>query len=113
MACIIPRSAWDQAYPLFKKFSAINNPFPAAALVCVDESQNTIDDGMLCVTWTSWQNSPTIRHSKGAAAPSFVDGQVERWRRKGLDVEHGGSVTPGNAAQASDLQQFLNAVAWP
>lgn len=99
-------------YPLFKKFSSIIKPSPATALLCVDESQTTIDDGMLCVAWTSWQNSPTIRHSKGAAL-SFADGHVERWRWPGVNTEQGDSVTPANAAQASDLQQFLTAVAWP
>ena len=96
-------------YPLFEKFTAINNPSPSAALVCVDESQNTIDDGLLCVTWTQWQNSPTIRHSRGATF-SFADGHVERWKWQGLTTEQGGSVTPANAAQQADLQKFLTGV---
>jgi len=90
------------AYPLFKKLSAINRPPPALALVCVDESQNTVDDGMFCLQWTQWQNSPTVRHSKGATF-SFADGHVERWRWAGLNVDQGSSIT----------QKMLNAVALP
>jgi prepilin-type N-terminal cleavage/methylation domain-containing protein/prepilin-type processing-associated H-X9-DG protein len=97
-------------YPMFKKTTAINNPSPAAALVCIDESQNTIDDGMLCVTWTQWVNSPTVRHSKGATF-SFADGHVERWKWQGLNIEQGSSVTPANAAQQADFQKFLAGVA--
>lgn len=99
------------SYPLFKKMGDIKNPAPATALVCVDESQNTINDGMLCVTWTQWQDSPTVRHSKGAAL-SFADGHVERWHWKGLNIEQSGGVTPANADQVSDFQRFLNGVAW-
>ena len=97
-------------YPLFKKSTAINNPSPAAALVCIDESQNTIDDGMLCVNWTQWVNSPTVRHSKGATF-SFADGHVERWKWQGLNTEQSSSVTPANAAQQADFQKFLAGVA--
>ena len=97
-------------YPLFKKTSAINNPSPAAALVCIDESRNTIDDGLMCVTWTQWQDSPTIRHSRGCTF-SFADGHVERWKWLGLNTEQGGSVTPANAAQQADFQRFLSGVA--
>jgi prepilin-type N-terminal cleavage/methylation domain-containing protein/prepilin-type processing-associated H-X9-DG protein len=99
----------SQSYPQFKKSTAINKPSPASALVCVDESQNTIDDGLFCINLTIWQNSPTTRHAKGAAL-SFADGHVERWKWKGITIEQGGSVPP-TTAQQGDFQQFLNAVA--
>lgn len=69
---------WDSSgclgsgYPIFKKLADIRSPSPASAIVCVDESENTVDDGMLCLTLTTWQNSPTVRHSPRGCTFSFV-----------------------------------------
>jgi prepilin-type processing-associated H-X9-DG protein len=67
---------------------------------------------MYCITWTDWQNAPTVRHSKGATF-SFVDGHVERWQWKGLNIEQGYNVAPANTAQTADFQKLLGAVALP
>jgi prepilin-type processing-associated H-X9-DG protein len=109
---------WDSSgcltvnYPTFKKMTAIQKPDPANALAFVDESQNTVDDGMYCITWTFWQNSPTIRHTRGATF-SFADGHAEKWKWKGLNVEQGFNITPANADQTADFQRVLASVALP
>jgi prepilin-type N-terminal cleavage/methylation domain-containing protein/prepilin-type processing-associated H-X9-DG protein len=103
-------SSLGPAYPMIKKYGQFLNPGAASAIVFVDESQNTIDDGALALHWTTWQNSPTIRHSKGATF-SFADGHVEWWKWKGLSVEQGRDVTPSNTAQQLDLQRMLAAEA--
>jgi len=51
-------------------------------MVFVDESQNSVDDGIFVLTQAEWENSPTIRHKQGSAF-SFADGHVERWHWKG------------------------------
>jgi prepilin-type N-terminal cleavage/methylation domain-containing protein/prepilin-type processing-associated H-X9-DG protein len=99
-------------YPPFKKMAEIRKPAPAMALVFVDESQNTVDDGIFAVGWTYWKNSPTIRHSRGATF-SFADGHVERWKWKGLAKEQGYNVTPVGNDQKEDFQRTLNAIALP
>jgi prepilin-type processing-associated H-X9-DG protein len=65
----------------------ILSPTPPAALVFVDESINSIDDGYFaCVLNPSWMNSPTVRHSKGGQF-SFADGHAERWAWRVLNQE--------------------------
>lgn len=109
---------WDSSsvlginYPPFHKMSDIARPSPASAIVCVDESERTVDDGMYCITFNDWQNSPTVRHSNGATF-SFGDGHVERWQWKGLTVEEGYNVVPANAAQTADFQKLLGAIVMP
>ena len=98
------------AYPPIKKVSAISQPPPVSAIVFADESQNTVDDGILGVTWTQWKNSPTVRHVRGCVF-SFADGHVERWKWAGLNQEQGFNVNPATPAQTADLQRFLNAEA--
>jgi len=100
------------AYPIFKKFSQIKNPNPPAAVVFVDESLNSVDDGDFILTLTQWQNSPTVRHNNGATF-SFADGHVERWGWKGLDKELGWYVTPSGLGQMDDFQRHLSAEVLP
>jgi prepilin-type N-terminal cleavage/methylation domain-containing protein/prepilin-type processing-associated H-X9-DG protein len=97
------------AYPMFKKLTQINNPSPAAAIVFVDESVNSVDDCIFGMDWTDRRNSPTIHHSKGAAF-SFADGHVERWKWQGLSTEQG-IFSPASGNSLNDLQRMLNAVA--
>ncbi len=74
-------------YPMFKKMQDIRNPAPALALVFVDESIESIDDGFFATHLEpTWMNSPTVRHSNGAAF-SFADGHGERWGWRGLKSE--------------------------
>jgi prepilin-type N-terminal cleavage/methylation domain-containing protein/prepilin-type processing-associated H-X9-DG protein len=99
-------------YPMFKKLSQIRKPFPSGAFVFVDESLNTVDDGYFAVQLAPlWQNSPTIRHSRGATI-SFADGHSERWKWKGLNIEQDYNV-PMLASNARDLQRLQEATALP
>jgi prepilin-type N-terminal cleavage/methylation domain-containing protein/prepilin-type processing-associated H-X9-DG protein len=93
---------------VFKRTTQINNPGPSSAIVFVDESQNSVDDGIFVLTQTQWENTPTIRHNRGSAF-SFADGHVERWRWQGLNQELGVLVTPSGTAQISDFQRLLAA----
>jgi len=108
---------WDSTsdlgstYAPFRKTTRINNPGPSMAVVLVDESQTTVDDGVYALTWSQWKNSPTNRH-RGAAF-SFADGHVERWKWYGINQEMSWDVTPSGAAQQNDFQKLLNAEAVP
>ena len=93
--------------PLFKKTTQINQPNAANAILFVDESANTVDDGILGMNWTDWRNSPTIHHSRGCAF-FFADGHVERWQWYGLSTEQSGG--PSAANSMMDLQRMLNAI---
>jgi prepilin-type processing-associated H-X9-DG protein len=78
----------------------------------VDESLNTLDDGFFAIQLasnvTTWQNSPTARHSNGATL-SFADGHAERWSWRGINKEQlpDASVTEN---QAIDLTRLQNAI---
>ena len=98
------------AYPMFKKTTQINKPSPAAALLFVDESVNSVDDCIFGMDWTDWRNSPTVHHTRGCAF-SFADGHVERWQWQGLSTEQ--PIFSSAANSMSDLQRMLNAVALP
>jgi prepilin-type N-terminal cleavage/methylation domain-containing protein/prepilin-type processing-associated H-X9-DG protein len=109
---------WDSSsvlgpnYLPYHRMADIARPEPSQAAVCVDESEITVDDGMYCITWTYWQNSPGTRHSNGMTL-SFADGHVERWRWKGLNAELGYNANPSGAAQTDDFQKLLAAIALP
>jgi prepilin-type N-terminal cleavage/methylation domain-containing protein/prepilin-type processing-associated H-X9-DG protein len=98
-------------YPMFKKSTQIVKPSPVNAFVFLDESLNTVDDGYFAVRLTAvWQNSPTIRHSKGATF-SFADGHSETWHWRTLNVEQTYNIN--TSAADRDLQQLQNATAIP
>lgn len=62
------------------KLSSIRNPGPSEQFVFIEEGCS-LDDGVFALhvgTW-SWQNWPTIRHSKGCNL-SFADGHVQYWK---------------------------------
>jgi prepilin-type N-terminal cleavage/methylation domain-containing protein/prepilin-type processing-associated H-X9-DG protein len=100
-------------YPMFKKTSQIQNPAPVAAMTFDDESLNSVDDGILLITLgTTWQNSPTVRHSRGATF-SFADGHSERWGWQGLSTDQPLSAPMVNTAQYNDMIKLLNAIAPP
>jgi prepilin-type N-terminal cleavage/methylation domain-containing protein/prepilin-type processing-associated H-X9-DG protein len=102
-----PTGDLGAAYPMFQKTVQVVNPGPSAAIVLVDESANTVDDGTFALQLTDWKNAPTVRH-RGAAF-SFADGHVERWKWIGLTQELGGGVTPVGTAQQNDFQRLLYA----
>ena len=93
------------AYRMFRKTTAILAPGTSTAVVFVDESANTVDDGIYAITLTQWQNSPTDRHQ--GAVFSFADGHVERWKWQGIREEMGAYTTPTGAGQISDFQRLL------
>jgi prepilin-type N-terminal cleavage/methylation domain-containing protein/prepilin-type processing-associated H-X9-DG protein len=81
-------------YPAYKKTSQVVRPGPSDAIVFVEESANTIDDGYFAVNdYANWQNSPTVRHSLSGNF-SFVDGHATTHRWKTISVEQGFNVTP-------------------
>ncbi len=99
------------SYPMFRKTTQINKPAPTIAMVLIDESALSVDDGICAITWTQWQNTPSARH-RGAVL-SFADGHVERWRWYGLLQELGPSITPTGPGQLSDFHRLLDAQVIP
>ncbi len=69
-------------YPIRKKTSDIIHPDPSDALVFIDESSKTLEDGYFAIQVDTrvWQNDPSDRHSRGANI-SFADGhsQIFKW----------------------------------
>ncbi len=70
-------------YPVYRKHSAIQYPSPSGALVFIDESTMTLEDGYFAIQVDNrvWQNSPSDRHDKGANL-SFADGHSEIFKWK-------------------------------
>lgn len=100
-------------YPQYKLMNQIIRPPPCNAIVFVDESLNTIDDGFMAVELnSSWMNSPSARHSQGGQF-SFADGHAERWRWHSLNQEQDWwAPTTGPSGDTSqDLRRFQDAVA--
>jgi len=98
--------------PNYSKVGDVNSPGPSGAIVFVEESVNTIDDGYFWMDnlLTDWKNSPTVRHNQGASF-AFVDGHAEHWHWQALNKEQG-LATPVNGT-AVDLQRVHNAVYQP
>ncbi len=109
-------------YNQYKRDSDIANPGPGEAMVFLDESKETIDDGYFAVKAPKdaggeniWQNSPTVRHNK-ACGFSFADGHAEIWRWVTLSKDQGldAAVGSGAASTQRDLDKLKSAVArWP
>lgn len=103
-------------YPMRKKLGDITYPSPAAALVFIEESYLTIDDGYFAVkgpeNLTEWQNSPTIRHGQSSVL-SFADGHSEQWRWRVLNKEQNldALTKSGGVDTTADLIKLQNAVA--
>ena len=103
-------------YDGFKKQSSIRGPSPSDALTFIDESINTIDDGIfytrvIAAYMNIWVNSPSVRHGQSTGM-SFADGHSERWRWKSLNVEQSGNTT-ATAANTPDLNRLQAAVYVP
>ena len=106
-------------YPQYKRETDIKNPSPAEAMVFLDESKETVDDGYFAVKAPApdgeniWQNSPTVRHNKGAGF-SFADGHAEIWRWQFLNKDQGldaGVNAGGGVNTQKDLDRVKKAVA--
>jgi prepilin-type N-terminal cleavage/methylation domain-containing protein/prepilin-type processing-associated H-X9-DG protein len=107
--------AWilgDQ-FPPHKRISDIRRPTPTQALVFVDESIHSVDDGYFATQLeTTWMNSPTVRHSRGSIF-SFADGHVERWQWRTLNQEQDwwAPAVSGGLDTTADLRRVQDAVA--
>jgi prepilin-type N-terminal cleavage/methylation domain-containing protein/prepilin-type processing-associated H-X9-DG protein len=99
-------------YPAYTKTTQVANPGPSDAIVFVEESALTIDDGYFAIQdlWSEWQNSPTVRHALSGNF-SFVDGHVEthRWRTFSVEQGFNAPAHPASAANV-DLAWVRNAV---
>jgi prepilin-type N-terminal cleavage/methylation domain-containing protein len=108
---VVTENAVLPGFPPYIKTTEVQNPGPSAAIVFVEESANTIDDGYFALqnSWL-WQNSPSIRHSLSSEF-SFEDGHVEPHRWRTLNTEQGFN-QPGNPANSGnvDLQWVRDAV---
>jgi prepilin-type N-terminal cleavage/methylation domain-containing protein/prepilin-type processing-associated H-X9-DG protein len=99
-------------YPQFAKLHEIRHPDPPNALVFVDESIQSVDDGYFAThLQQTWMNSPTTRHSRGAVF-SFADGHAERWQWRALNTEQDWfAPTVANGVDtAADLRRLQKAV---
>jgi prepilin-type N-terminal cleavage/methylation domain-containing protein/prepilin-type processing-associated H-X9-DG protein len=100
-------------YSMFKKLSAIRSPSPSDAMVFIEESLKSIDDGLFAWTGTPatygiFYNAPTPRHSQGANF-SFADGHVEHWHWRGINHDATSVLGPD---PLSALPQNTNPL-WP
>ena len=68
-------------YPVRRKYSDIIDPAPSQALVFIDESTKTLEDGYFAIQVDNriWQNDPSDRHSRGANL-TFADGHSEIYK---------------------------------
>ncbi|MDA1276576.1 MAG: prepilin-type N-terminal cleavage/methylation domain-containing protein [Verrucomicrobia bacterium] len=68
-------------YPVRRKTSDIIDPAPSGALVFLDESTATLEDGYFAIQVDNrvWQNDPSDRHN-GGANMTFADGHSEIYR---------------------------------
>jgi prepilin-type N-terminal cleavage/methylation domain-containing protein/prepilin-type processing-associated H-X9-DG protein len=73
----------NPAYSIRKKYTDIVHPSPVGALVFIDESTITLEDGYFAIQVDNrvWQNSPSDRHNRGANL-SFADGHSEIYKWK-------------------------------
>ncbi len=76
----------------------------------MDEGINSVDDACFTISGaagaTSFQNSPTARHSRGATL-TFADGHVQRWSWKELVGEPVQGIVAPN-----DLKKLQAAYVW-
>lgn len=68
-------------YPIRKKTGDIVSPSPSGALVFLDESTKTLEDGYFAIQVDNrvWQNDPSDRHNRGANL-TFADGHSEIYK---------------------------------
>jgi prepilin-type N-terminal cleavage/methylation domain-containing protein len=102
-------------YPNYTKVTQVRKPGPSDALVFVEESANTIDDGYFAIedNWSRWQNSPTVRHASSGDF-SFVDGHANshRWRTFSNEQDPWAAANPATSSNV-DLQWLHDAVFRP
>jgi prepilin-type N-terminal cleavage/methylation domain-containing protein/prepilin-type processing-associated H-X9-DG protein len=90
-------------YPQYKRTTDIVDPSPSKAIVFLDESKESVDDGYFAVQApgsTDWQNAPSTRHNKGCGF-SFADGHAEIWRWLYLNKDQGWDIQATGKADAN------------
>ncbi len=99
-------------YPIRQKFSQIVDPAPSQALVLIDESSKTLEDGYFAIQVDNrvWQNDPSDRHNR-AANVSFADGHAELY--KWLEPKTGkhGYDAPAQTPRDRDFDRVAAAIA--
>ncbi len=104
------------AYPMRKTLGSIIAPAASDAMVFIEESYLTIDDGYFAVkapeNLSEWQNSPTIRHAQGSVL-SFADAHAEMWHWSTLSKEQNldAPTKSGGVDTTRDLMKLQAAVA--
>jgi prepilin-type N-terminal cleavage/methylation domain-containing protein/prepilin-type processing-associated H-X9-DG protein len=100
------------------KTSDMQNPAPVNAIVFVDESVWTIDDGFFALepptgaNKNNWRNSATSRHGGGGTF-SFADGHTESWLFNGNNDTSAGFVSlslSASQAQKDNLHKVQYAI---
>jgi prepilin-type N-terminal cleavage/methylation domain-containing protein/prepilin-type processing-associated H-X9-DG protein len=92
------------AYPVFRKSTDIRNPSPVDALTFIDESIQSIGDGVFfltCNQQTVYDNAPTVRHARGATL-AFADGHAEHWKWQSLNTE-----LPANGSAVGSVNDLI------
>jgi prepilin-type N-terminal cleavage/methylation domain-containing protein len=114
------RDSVHPGIPENKKFSDVNDPGPAQAMLFVDEqshpdlgnaSLTSIDDGYFAVDShqsQTWRNPPASRHGNGGVL-SFSDGHSEQWRWVEATTRNLRGPYPRAAANDRDLIRFKRA----
>lgn len=101
-------------FKVFKKRSDITRPEPASALVFIEESGDSITDGVFPVDMISTLAAKPADFHDGGANLSFADGHVEyrNWKdsRTVGRIERGVSIPIGPMVGNADLE-FLRSVA--
>jgi prepilin-type processing-associated H-X9-DG protein len=104
-------------YPMRKTLESITAPSASQAMVFLEESYLTIDDGYFAVkgpeNLSVWQNSPSIRHGRSTAL-AFADGHAELWTWHYLPMKDQNLDAPtksGGVDSTPDLIRLQNAVA--
>jgi prepilin-type N-terminal cleavage/methylation domain-containing protein/prepilin-type processing-associated H-X9-DG protein len=108
-----PATYWvlGSRYPQYERTTDIKNPPPSNAMVFLDESTDTVDDGYYAQQGpgsVTWQNSPTARHNRGATF-SFADGHAEYWHWVGLSIEQKYWATMREPDQPDTSRDYLKA----
>jgi prepilin-type N-terminal cleavage/methylation domain-containing protein/prepilin-type processing-associated H-X9-DG protein len=96
----------------FVKTADITQPSPSAALTFLDESLESIDDGLFAVSRrnrSTWQNAPAVRHG-GNSTMSFADGHSESWRWKTLAKDEPRDQQANTLAKQAELRRLQDAV---
>ena len=97
-------------FPMLIKTSSIQNPGPVNALTFIDQSLNSVNDGIFmleCNQLATWRDMPAARHGQGASL-AFADGHAEHWKWKSLNGElPGGTSAAGNQTDLVRLQSAI------